>query len=202
MDLFETMRLEDGIFKRIQFHTKRIQQSSRNLDINFNLEQWNQLLNRIAEEYPKGVYRVKIILKQNGKFDSVIADLPDKALFSAQLQKLPKNIPEAVLTNKTTNRAHLSHQHLTDLILLYDANGKILEFDIGNILIKEHDHFYTPTYNKDMLKGCMRQALIEQGNIYERDYDVDSFKEKYKQNDIQVYLINSLREVADVKIYI
>lgn len=202
MELFETMRLEDGSFKRIPFHTKRIQQSSRDLNINFNLAQWYELLNRIAEQYPNGVYRVKIILKQNGKFESFIADLPDKTLFSAQLQRLPKHIPEAIITNKTTNRAHLTHQHQTDLILLYDANGKILEFDIGNILIKEQGQYYTPTYNKDMLRGCMRQALLEQGSIFERDYDVDTFIEKYKEDVIQVYLINSLREVADVKIYI
>ena len=39
--------------------------------------------------------------------------------------------------NKTSERHYLEHNHETDLILLYDETGKILEFDIGNIMIGE-----------------------------------------------------------------
>ena len=48
----------------------------------------------------------------------------------------------------------------------------------------------------------MRQSLIDQGKLEEKDIYIDAFKEKVESNQISVYLINSLREVADVKIYI
>ena len=92
--------------------------------------------------------------------------------------------------------------HVTDLILFYDVKGKILEFDIGNVVIQEDEELYTPSYNEDFLLGCMRQSLIDQDKLEEKDIYIDAFKEKVESNQISVYLINSLREVADVKIYI
>ncbi len=54
-----------------------------------------------------------------------------------------------VIVHKTTQRAHLEHNHQTDIVLLYNEEGKVLEFDIGNIMIKEDGHYYTPFYNED-----------------------------------------------------
>ena len=67
-------------------------------------------------------------------------------------------------------------------------------------MIKEGDHYYTPVFNDDFLKGCKRQELIDEGELIEKDYSLATFKQKLRQNQIQVFLINSLREVADVAI--
>lgn len=48
----------------------------------------------------------------------------------------------------------------------------------------------------------MRQSLLDQGRMIEKDIYVDDLKKKIQANQINLYLINSLREVADVKIYI
>ncbi|RIN30092.1 aminodeoxychorismate lyase, partial [Staphylococcus succinus] len=68
--------------------------------------------------------------------------------------------------------------------------------------IKEENQYYTPKYNHDFLRGCMRQSLIEKGVLQQKDYDVEEFKQKLQLEKIQVFLINSLREVADVEIYL
>ncbi|PTF05693.1 aminodeoxychorismate lyase, partial [Staphylococcus cohnii] len=39
-----------------------------------------------------------------------------------------------------------------------------------------------------------------EGELIEKDYILATFKQKLRQNQIQVFLINSLREVADVAI--
>ena len=67
----------------------------------------------------------------------VIKPLSQKSLFTAKFQQVQTHYNERYIINKTTERRHLAHNHETDLILLYDEKGKILEFDIGNIMIEK-----------------------------------------------------------------
>ncbi|MGS0652824.1 aminotransferase class IV, partial [Staphylococcus arlettae] len=69
--------------------------------------------------------------------DYQIFPLTTKNHFTAKLQCVSQHVPKAYVINKTSQREHLRHNHETDLILLYNEEGKILEFDIGNIVIKE-----------------------------------------------------------------
>ncbi|MDG0842753.1 aminotransferase class IV [Staphylococcus equorum] len=202
MQLFETMRLEKGKFPRLPYHTKRIKQSAERLNFKFDEANWNQLIEMLINEHPTGAYRIKILLDQDGLLDYVVAALSDKNKFTAKLLLLPDNINKPELINKTTVRKHLSHNHQTDLVLLYDSNEKLLEFDIGNLMIKEDGRYYTPIYNQDFLRGCMRQSLIDDGKLSQKNYDLNDFKDKVLRNQIQVFLINSLREVAEVEIYL
>ena len=59
-----------------------------------------------------------------------------KPYFTAKLQSIDNATETSLLINKTSQRQHLTHNHTTDLILLYNEY-KILEFDIGNIMIEE-----------------------------------------------------------------
>lgn len=69
-------------------------------------------------------------------------------------------------------------------------------------MIQERDKLYTPTYKGDMLPGCMRQSLIDQGKVIEKIFISKNLKKKIKSSQINVYLINSLREVVGVKVYV
>ena len=200
MQLFETLRLDSGKFLRLRYHFDRIKHSANQFQMTFDDDQWHETISEIKNHYFTGTYRVKIILYPNGIFKYEVAELPQKDSFTAKIVPLTPIQDKRVLTNKTTNRDHLAHNHETDLILLYDKSGKILEFDIGNIMIKEGNYYYTPIYNEDFLKGCKRQELIEEGKLIEKDYSLTDFKHKLRGNQIQVFLINSLREVADVAI--
>ena len=145
---------------------------------------------------------MKVTLNKEGELNYELFPIPDKPFFTARLVQQKKNIDKVIITNKTTERDYLTHNHFTDLILIYDEDGKILEFDIGNVMIQERDKLYTPTYKGDMLPGCMRQFLIDQGKVIEKDFYIEEFKEKIKSSQINVYLINSLREVVGVKVYV
>ena len=202
MKLFETMKLDNGHIPRLDYHFKRISKSSERLEFIFNHQLWHQCIQTILVNYSKGKYRLKITLNKDGRISYDIQSLPYKTIFTARLVEQNSEIDNKYVTNKTTERAYLDHNHVTDLILFYDVKGKILEFDIGNVVIQEDEELYTPSYNEDFLLGCMRQSLIDQDKLEEKDIYIDAFKEKVESNQISVYLINSLREVADVKIYI
>ncbi|WP_172408736.1 aminotransferase class IV, partial [Staphylococcus aureus] len=58
--------------------------------------------------------------------------------------------------------------------------------------------WYTPSYKDDFLKGCMRDYLIDSDKLVEKDFNKNELIYKYHNNEIRLFLINSLREVADV----
>ncbi|MBP0587719.1 hypothetical protein J8J22_21910, partial [Mycobacterium tuberculosis] len=78
-------------------------------------------------------------LNKEGELNYELFPIPDKPFFTARLVQQKKNIDKVIITNKTTERDYLTHNHFTDLILIYDEDGKILEFDIGNVMIQERD---------------------------------------------------------------
>ncbi|MCU5745802.1 aminotransferase class IV [Staphylococcus sp. SQ8-PEA] len=202
MDLFETMRLENGEIKRETYHERRLTQSCDTLNFPFKPSQWRKELSAVKKRYHQGVYRVKTIVTSTGAIQIEIAHLPHRSYFTSKFQPLPKSIPSFLLTNKTTERAHLSHDHSTDVVLLYAKCGKVLEFDIGNLIVEENNHWYTPSIAEDMLSGCMRQALLDQGKVKVKDYQVEELKEKIKEKSVNIYLMNSLREVVEVKFHL
>ena len=202
MILFETMQLGEGQIKRLAYHKARIKQSSKQFAYPFNDKLWDDTITSIEKQYPTQMKRIKLTLDESGKMDYQIFPLTTKNHFTAKLQCVSQHVPKAYVINKTSQREHLRHNHETDLILLYNEEGKILEFDIGNIVIKEDDQWYTPFYNDDFLRGTMRQYLLEQEKVKVKDYDIASFKYKVQPDLIEVMLITSLREVADVEIYL
>ena len=46
----------------------------------------------------------------------------------------------------------------------------------------------------------MRQAMLDKGQLQLRSYQVDELKEKLRSGQARIFLINSLREVADIRI--
>ncbi|WP_281673263.1 aminotransferase class IV [Staphylococcus auricularis] len=199
MELFETMRLENGTIKRLTYHFERMMRGSVDLGFDFSVQQWNQIIDELQSRYTKGVWRVKVTNDQQGSMHYTVAELPDKVEFTAKLQLIDDQTPIEERIHKTSNRDHLLHDHQTDLVLLYDQSGKILEFDIGNILMKKGDCYFTPTYDTDLLQGCMRQILLDEDRIETQDIEVSGFTEAVKQGELKPYLINSLREVVPVE---
>ncbi|SCS28386.1 aminotransferase class IV [Staphylococcus caeli] len=202
MQLFETIRLDEGDFPRLSYHKSRMMRSAEALGFIFNEQQWTQCIETVLREHNTGKYRVKLLLNKDGTMDTVIAEMTDKQRFTAKLQQVVSQVNQHYIINKTSERAHLMHNYQTDLVLLYNEDGKILEFDIGNVMIKEKGQYFTPKYQEDFLRGCMRQEMLDQGKLFLKDYDVNELKSKLNSGEAQLFLINSLREVAEVEIYL
>lgn len=200
MNLFETMRLTEGEIPRQAYHKARILNSAKQLSIPLTEVQWEAYLDEIKRQYPKGTYRLKVMADESGELTYQCVDLPDKKAFTAQAQLMCMDYPKWQYINKTSHREHVSHLHETDVVLYYNSQGKVLEFDIGNVLIKEQGQYYTPSYDHDFLKGCMRAQLLDEGKAVVRDYTIDELREKLEAHEAELFLINSLREVAEIQI--
>ena len=74
-----------------------------------------------------------------------------------------------------------------NIVLYYNEQHQLTEFNLGNIVISENDKFYTPSEQTGILNGVMRQSLLDDGTIEEKDYSVDDFIEKYKNGRISLF---------------
>ena len=199
MELFETMRLDEGVFKRETYHFRRLKCASTAFNFDFNTVRWNEAITETASMLPTGTHRIKIRLNQKGTFHIEHAPLPKIEQMTASLQQISSSIPSWQRIYKTTERDFLKHTHETQLILLYDANEKILEFDIGNVVLEYEGQCYTPNYENDFLRGCMRQSLLDQQKVTIQEITLSTMKQILNQGG-KLWMINSLRGWVPVKL--
>lgn len=73
---------------------------------------------------------------------------------TAQFVPMKNDIPEWQRVYKTSEREHVAHSHTTQLALFYDeTTNKVLEFDIGNVVLTVNGIHYTPIFDAIFYKG-------------------------------------------------
>lgn len=194
VNLIETMRLENGIVQRRHEHTNRISTSAKVLNIRFNKDEWETMLNDMVNTYVDGTYKLRVELNSDGTFNAETSPIVDSTQ-SLTAQLLPSTPVSSIYTvHKTTERQHFQHNHDTDVILYYNEENEITEFDIGNVVIKIGDAYITPSYHGQFLNGCMRQALLKDNLIEEKNITVEKLINEIESLNCEIYMINSLRE--------
>lgn len=188
--LIETMRIEDGLVKRREVHTERVIKGAEALNIDLNIAHWHKHLDDATRECCSGTFKLRIEINHSGVFKVNIQELADNNKPLTAKLMLSTNAPYIYRTNKTTARRQFDHNHETDVVLFYDNHNELTEFDIGNLVLKYENEYITPIYKGQFLNGCMRQSLLDNGVIKERKINKSDLFNK----DIEVYMINSLRE--------
>jgi len=186
------MRVNDGIIQREKYHLERLWRGITAFNINVDLDNVSAFIrNNMPED---GKYRVTLSI--NGNLNATTEPLPDKKVFTAELLPSVQG-DERFYQHKTSIRNHYT-QPEQDLALYYDTY--LLEFNIGNLVYKINDNYYTPSAQRYILEGCMKQQLLDEGKVSEQDITIEEFIEMYASGLLTVYMINSLREWSEVKI--
>ncbi|AKG73183.1 aminodeoxychorismate synthase component I [Salinicoccus halodurans] len=201
--LIETMRLEDGYVKRFDLHEARILKSAENLS-------WKRpdfkrsVLSYIEEnglDRSEGIVKLRVTAETGGTVSLEHASVRETGEARAKLADKEIRAPRTFLENKTTVR---HHYHSTDdefgIVLYYNEYHRVTEFNIGNLIVEEAGVFYTPPLSDGLLDGVMRRSLIEDGRVLERTFTKVELVRKYKDGDIQVYMINSLKEWVKISL--
>lgn len=192
--LIETMRIENGNVKRRKEHTHRIEKSSAELHIPFDRNQWDNILDIAIESYAYGTFKLRIEMNHFGDFQTEIKELSSaNKPFTAKLMPT-EEVPTLYTINKTTARKHFEHTHETDVVLYYNEENQVTEFDIGNVVIFADGEYITPPFSNQILNGCMRQTLLKDEIIKERIVNKDMLLDGLKNHKIKLFMINSLRE--------
>ena len=198
-DLLESMRLEEGEVKRLALHQERLNKSASF----FGFQSLD--LEKVTSDYVKennilnGLYKLRLSLAKSGEYSLSHQAIEDKNSMTAEISHKPIQAARDFLSNKTSIRHHyIVESSESELVLYYNDEEVLTEFNIGNLVIEEDNHLYTPDSSVGLLDGVMRQALIKAGKLQLRNYNLDEFKKKYETNQIKLYMINSVREIVPV----
>ncbi|WP_411843472.1 aminodeoxychorismate synthase component I [Salinicoccus sp. HZC-1] len=201
--LIETMRLEDGAVKRLDLHEARILKSAGNLSYTLPDFKKSVLAYTAAQnlDVADGLFKVRAAAELDGTVSVTHAMIGETDAAEAKLANGEIKAPAVFLENKTTVR----HQyHSTDnefsIVLYYNEYHRVTEFNIGNLVVEEAGVFYTPPLTDGLLGGVMRRSLIERDVLRERSFTKTELIRKYTGGDIQLYMINSLKEWVKISL--
>jgi para-aminobenzoate synthetase/4-amino-4-deoxychorismate lyase len=193
-DLLETLRLEEGTYARLERHLERLIASASYFDIPLSAEGVRSALEEHARVYSSGARRVRLLVSPEGKVrvESDPLPLPSQASLPVALASQPVSRSNRFLYHKTTYRslyeAHrAAHPDVFD-VLLWNEEGELTEFTIGNLVIEMDGCRWTPPRESGLLAGTFRAHLIDRGEICERVLSRGDLRRAS-----HLWLINSVR---------
>lgn len=155
----------------------------------------------VLDELVKGASlpkRVKILMNSKGEFSNEVKDFhPGGGIFKVCLAKEPVNSNDPFLFHKTTRRGVYERAAVKgfDDVLLFNENGELTEFTIGNLVVKRGGEFFTPPVECGLLAGTFRAELVACGEVKEQALRIQDLAECEA-----VFLVNSVRKWVRVKV--
>ena len=202
-DLIETLRLENGAYVRLDRHLARLEASAKYFGfpwVAMREEARTALDAHTRAAGARAHQRVRVRVGPAGPAIVESMTLPPTAsLERIALATSPVRRVNRFLFHKTTHRS-VYDRHRTEApdafdVLLWNEDGEITEFTIGNIVVEIDGHRYTPPRECGLLAGVFRQELLERGTIVER-----IIRREDLPRATRIWLINSLREWVEVRL--
>lgn len=171
--LFETIRCENGMAQNLRYHEKRMLESSgQEFDLSF------------LKPPLDGVYRCKLIYKD--KIESVeFLQYVKKEIKTLKIVNANIDYSKKFLDRNAIEALSALRDGCDDILIVRD--NKITDTSIANVAFLDKDgKWLTPKY--PLLKGTMRQKLLDDGFLKEAEVSIDDICEFKK-----VAVINALR---------
>ncbi len=162
--LLETIKIENGEIANLSYHQARCTKSRQIL-----LNSTDVLdLSSLIQPPPKGLYRCRILY---GKALHSIEYIPYIAKDIKRLKIVPSQIDYSL---KYANRDALndlldSHQNVDEIII--EKDGYLTDTTIANIAFYDGEQWFTPS--TPLLKGTMREKLLDEGFLQTKDIKKD-----------------------------
>ena len=198
--LLETMRLDEGVIRRIDLHMTRARESARYFGFPFDETGARIALSTCAADHPGGVWRVRLLVSASGTLETSVEPHGDEAGYrDVVLSRQPVAAADRFLYHKTTHRAIYDARRAESPeawdVLLQNESGEVTEFTRGNLVVRRGDALLTPAHACGLLAGCFRAELLSNGAVQEarlRWEDLNAADE--------VWFINSLRGWVQVRL--
>jgi para-aminobenzoate synthetase / 4-amino-4-deoxychorismate lyase len=199
-DLLETMRLEDGAYRRTDRHLARLASSAAYFGYPFCYDDIRAALADVGASYPQGAWRVRLLLSAEGSVrvepHALEPETPPAQPFDLACN--PVHSTDRFLFHKTTHRAVYDRalDGRSDLfdVLLWNERGELTEFTRGNVVLELDGQRLTPPRTAGLLAGTFRAELLDTQQIREATLMVSDLARATR-----VWLINSVRGVVEVK---
>lgn len=189
--LLESIRLENGKYTLLDKHINRMNASANYFSFAFPKERMIKQLQQLAERYPTGIYKVRLLLTKTAEISIEATQLHDwKEPIAVRLADESLSSDNVFLYHKTTERSIYNKHHHSEYIdtLLWNERGELTEFTMGNVVLELDGKRVTPPQHVGLLAGTMRERLLENGEIEECVLSLSDLKRANA-----VWLINSVR---------
>lgn len=200
-DLLESLPLANGTWPRLDQHLARLHRSAQHFAClteawPLTEQRIMHALQELALQHPQGRFKVRLLLSQHGHIHvqaqalsgpeaPAWATLPSPTALQALATAAPlakvvlashaMPVADDFIWHKTTERsAYQAFPPPPGMLdtLLFNAQGEITEFTIGNVAAFIHGKWVTPPVSCGLLPGVMRECLLKAGLLEERHLHV------------------------------
>lgn len=194
-DLFETLRLEQGIYSRRDQHIDRLIASADYFGRPVERADLIAALNIPAMNHRTGLWRVRLVLPFAGQPYAAAeplaaAQLAQPIVFG--LSSLPIDRSDRRLFHKRCDRSLYQAQRSlcphAEETLMINQDGELTEFTVGNLVLEIDGMRFTPPLECGLLPGVLRAELLKEGAVGERILTPRDLK-----HATGIWRINSLR---------
>ncbi len=175
--LIETIRLLDGQFNNLSFHEARMNNSLKQLygkTVKTNLYQY-----LTSMEFPSlGLYKCRILYDHQSRTTEFLP-YTFKPITSLKLVEDNVNSYDHKYADRSFINKLMEKKGDCDDILII-KKGWITDSSYANIVFKREDKWYTP--HSYLLKGTMRESLLQSGKVIEEEISVNDISnfQKFK----------------------
>jgi para-aminobenzoate synthetase/4-amino-4-deoxychorismate lyase len=202
--LLETMRLDASGWTRRERHLARLQRSAAFHGTPLAMHAIDGALDAHARSHAAAlatgeVRRARLLVAPDGTPTVESATLSETPVRPrVALARTPVRRADPTLYHKTTSRAtydaqRAAHPGAWD-VLLWNEEGELTEFTIGNVVLEFDGATVTPPVSCGLLGGVFREELLERGEVAERVVRVDDLAGAGR-----VWLVNSVRGWVEVQ---
>lgn len=182
--LIESIKLHDGKFNNLFYHEQRMHGSLKSLcgaHEPFNLESFLIKLNPPAH----GLFKCRIVYDEHN-MDVEFLPYTPRAIQKLKIVEHDRiSYDHKFADRRVIDRLYGLRKECDDVIIV--KNKQVTDASYANLAFRQGLTWYTPW--SALLKGTMRQSLIEQGVIKEEDITIQDL-----QNFQAVKLINAMIE--------
>lgn len=189
---------QEGFFL-LDKHLNRISSSSLYFEYQLNREELMETLIERARDLhsPK---RIRVLVDRDGQISIDVAEVPAIGRhYFVRLAEQPVDSKDVFLYHKTTHREvyRLARGDKLDCddVILFNQNGELTEFTIGNLVVEMEGKRYTPPVPCGLLAGTFREFLMESGEVTEKVINKHDL-----QSCTRLFMINSLRKWVGVSL--
>ena len=192
--LLETMRLEGGRYERLDRHVRRMLSSARYFGFPASEGELLRALREHADSHPAAARRARLLLAAEGgaRVESAPLDEWPAEPVAVALALTPVARACRFLYHQTTRRevyeARRRERPAAFDVLLWNEEGEVTEFTLGNVVVELGGRLYTPPRESGLLAGVMRAEMIERGRVAERVITLDDLARASR-----LWLVNSVR---------
>ena len=204
LGLFETILLYKGKLVFLDEHLARINKSITDLELKIEKLKKNEVFQYLNNNKNTLEYEVlKIVLSEKNRIflkrEYTYTEKDYQKGFSLNISKVRRNESSIFTFHKTLNYGDNILEKRKSKKLGYDepiflnSKNQITEGATSNIFVVVEDKIYTPKLSCGLLNGIVRQYIISNYDVIEKEIDIE-----FLNNADEIFLTNSLFGIMPV----